>query len=352
MKRILTIRSVPGHVVALTALASFGGQVLAVLQGWPLWAIALAMLLPWVPVFAFEMVWTYRHYQWLALFYVLVVTQGGHFIEHVVQMTQIHVLGLKGLDARGAFGALDIEWVHFTWNTWVIIAVLLLLYRFRANPWLWLTAIIAGWHEIEHIFIMSVYLATATAGTPGFLSKGGLIGGGLPLVRPDLHFFYNLIETTPLVIAFVYQLKRTYDEWLKRTFPHLSERVLTETTNLPRMMRFAAGQVIVRQGDAPDRFYIITKGEVGVTRRDQSGQEVELATLAAGQYFGEIGLLSQTPRTASIRAKTTVELLTLDREAFRNLVQTSAATAEALTEVARLRLSKVSEQGADSPIAF
>lgn len=259
MKRILTIRSVPGQVVALTALASFGGQVLAVLQGWPLWAIALAMLLPWVPVFAFEMVWTYRHYHWLALFYVLVVTQGGHFIEHVAQMTQIHVLGLRGLDARGVFGALDIEWVHFTWNTWVIIAALLLLYRFRANPWLWLTAIIAAWHEIEHIFIMSVYLATAKAGTPGLLSKGGLIGGGFPLVRPDLHFFYNLIETTPLVIAFVYQLKRTYDEWLKRTFPHLSERVLTETTNLLRMMRFAAGQVIVRQGDAPDRFYIITK---------------------------------------------------------------------------------------------
>lgn len=184
MKRILTVRSVPGHVVALTALASFGGQVLAVLQGWPLWAIALAMLLPWVPIFAFEMVWTYRHYQWLALFYVLVVTQGGHFIEHVVQMTQIHVLGLKGLDARGVFGALDIEWVHFTWNTWVIIAVLLLLYRFRANPWLWLTAIIAGWHEIEHILIMSVYLATAKAGTPGFLSKGGLIGAGSPWCVP------------------------------------------------------------------------------------------------------------------------------------------------------------------------
>ena len=57
---------------------------------------------------------------------------------------------------------------------------------------------------IEHISIMFTYLATGVPGTPGLLSKGGLIGGGLPLTRPDLHFLYNLIETVPLTIAFVY----------------------------------------------------------------------------------------------------------------------------------------------------
>lgn len=51
---------------------------------------------------------------------------------------------------------------------------------------------------------MFTYLATGVPGTPGLLSKGGLIGGGLPLTRPDLHFLYNLIETVPLTIAFVY----------------------------------------------------------------------------------------------------------------------------------------------------
>ena len=343
VRRLLAIRSVPAHIVVLTALASYGGQLLAVLQGWPLWAIAVASLLPWFPLFAFEMVWTYRHYHWLALFYVLVITQGGHVIEHVVQMIQIHILGLKGLEARGVFGALDIEWVHFIWNTWVGVAVLLLLYRFRKNPWLWLTAVIAGWHEIEHIFIMSVYLTTVKAGTPGLLAKGGLIAGGLPLVRPDLHFLYNLIETTPLVIGFVYQLRRSYDAWLKRAFPHLTEQVLAETTNHLRTLRFAAGQTILRQGDVSDRFYIITKGKAVVTRRNQSGQEVEVGMLGAGQYFGEIGLLSQTPRTASIRAKTAVELLALDRETFRKLVETSEATAEDLSRVARLRLGQVSK---------
>jgi hypothetical protein len=54
---------------------------------------------------------------------VLVVTQTGHVFEHVAQMVQIHVLGLTGGSARGVFGALDIEWVHFIFNTWVIVLI-------------------------------------------------------------------------------------------------------------------------------------------------------------------------------------------------------------------------------------
>jgi hypothetical protein len=56
--------------------------------------------------------------------------------------------------------------------------------------------------------MMAAYLTTGVIGSPGFLSKGGLIGGGLPLVRPDLHFIYNVIETVPLVGAFIVQWRR------------------------------------------------------------------------------------------------------------------------------------------------
>lgn len=343
IRRLLAIRSVPPHIVVLTALASYAGLGLGILQNWPLWAIGLATLLPWVPLFTSEVVWTYRHYHWLALFYVLVITQGGHFLEHVCQMIQIHALGLTGVNAQGIFGTLNIEWVHFIWNTWVIIAVLALLRCFTGNPWLWGTAVVAGWHEIEHVFILSVYLATGKSGTPGLLSKGGLIGGGLPLTRPDLHFLYNLIETVPLTVAFVYQLKRVYDEWLKKAFPHLSEEILLATTRKLRTQRFTVGETILRKGEVPESFYIITKGEVVVTDEDQAGRAVELATLSPGEYFGEIGQLSHVPRTASARAKTAVELLVLDREAFRKMVESSDVTAEELAGVVgrRLRTSRV-----------
>ena len=139
---------------------------------------------------------------WLALFYVLTATQGGHLLEHVAQMVQIHALGLRGPDAHGIVGVLDLELVHLTWNTWVMGAVLALLWRYRSNRWLWVTALFATWHELEHVAIMSVYLSSGVVGSPGLLATGGAIGGGLLVSRPDLHFVYNLAETTPLVLAF------------------------------------------------------------------------------------------------------------------------------------------------------
>lgn len=205
-RRLLAFAQVPTRSLVLTALVSCAVIALAVFISWPIWAVAAAAIVPWLTIFQRETAWIYRHYRWLALYYVLVVTQVGHFGEHICQMVQIHLLHRTGPAARGVIGVLDVEWVHFIWNTWVLIAVLALLIPYARNGWLWVTVLLAGWHGIEHAYIMSVYLSTGVAGTPGLLSNGGRIGGGLPLTRPDLHFFYNLIETIPLVIGFVYQL--------------------------------------------------------------------------------------------------------------------------------------------------
>ena len=118
----------------------------------------------------------YLQYGWLALFYLLVVGQRGHFVEHVAQLIQIHAFGFQGAAARGIFGTLDIEWVHFVWNTWVLLillVLLVLLIRFRANRWLWLTRLQSGWHEVEHVAIFQVYLTTGLSGTPGLFVAGG-----------------------------------------------------------------------------------------------------------------------------------------------------------------------------------
>ena len=97
--------------LGLTLVVSLGGLSFSLLQGWPLWAVGAATVLAWLPMFAMDVARVMRAYQWLALFYVLVVTQAGHFLEHVAQMIQIHVLSLTGPDARGIFGTFDIEWV-------------------------------------------------------------------------------------------------------------------------------------------------------------------------------------------------------------------------------------------------
>ena len=56
--------------------------------------------------------------------------------------------------------------------------------------------------------MIATYLQTGIAGTPGLLSSGGLLFGGLPIARPDLHFLYNLVETIPLLAAWLVELRR------------------------------------------------------------------------------------------------------------------------------------------------
>lgn len=323
IERLLTTQSAPPHVLVLTAFTSYLAIAVGLAAGWPAWAVVGAASAPWLLVFSVELAWTYRHFHWLALFYVLVATQGGHFVEHVVQMVQIHVLDRTGPDARGVFGNLDIEWVHFGWNTWVLIAVVALLVHYRRNPWLWVTLVFATWHEIEHVFILAEYLSTDAAGTPGLLSRGGAIGGGLWLNRPDLHFVYNLVETVPLFVAFGWTLRRTYDQWLARALPHAGSEVLVDTTSRARPQRFAAGEVIVDQGDVADRFFVLVRGQAVVVTQAPDGQEVTVGRLSPGDFFGETGLLADraSARTATVRAATPVEVLTLDRSAFRHLVE-------------------------------
>jgi hypothetical protein len=199
---------IPLRTLALTTLVSYIALALATLQGWPLWAVTLAALTPWAPLFALATQRTARLDAWLALFLVLAVSQTGHLFEHAAQMVQIHVLGLTGKQASGVFGALNIEWVHLIWNAWVLLAVVALLAHYRHNGWLRLAVLLAAWHMIEHVYIMSVFMRTGTAGTPGLLADGGAIVGGLPLNRPDLHFLYNLAETAPLLIAFFVEARR------------------------------------------------------------------------------------------------------------------------------------------------
>jgi MFS family permease len=81
-----------------------------------------------------------------------------------------------------------------------------------------------------------------------------------------------------------------------------------------------AGEPVVRQGDPADRFYIIESGSFTVTQAGPSGEPVVLRQLGPDAVFGELGLLNQTPRTATVTASTDGLLLALDRDDFLALV--------------------------------
>ena len=86
------------------------------------------------------------------------------------------------------------------------------------------------------------------------------------------------------------------------------------------LRKMSAGEQIIRQGEAADNFYVIADGRVEVTQTGDDGQSRLLRQMAAGEFFGEIGLLSRVPRTANVTAVTDGTLISLPGKAFLELV--------------------------------
>jgi len=113
-----------------------------------------------------------------------------------------------------------------------------------------------------------------------------------------------------------------------RALPILSGLDAALLAELPQFFgteHYAAGRDVIQQGDPGDRFYIIARGRVSVTKADAAGSPVEIATLTDGDHFGEIALLRDEPRNATVRALTTSVLLSLSRTHFLRLIDRSPA---------------------------
>jgi CRP-like cAMP-binding protein len=97
--------------------------------------------------------------------------------------------------------------------------------------------------------------------------------------------------------------------------------------------------VIVEEGTAGDQFFLIGTGEAVVTR---GGREV--ATVGPGQYFGELSLLDEAPRNATVTARTRMTLVTLSRREFSAVLDSWPTVAHKLLEQMARRLRQADEQ--------
>lgn len=111
--------------------------------------------------------------------------------------------------------------------------------------------------------------------------------------------------------------------------------------------QYHPGETIIHQGEMADRFYIITKGAVEICLMHPDGQEIVVDRLGEGQYFGEIGMVRDSNRTATVRAapETNVEVATLDREDFQQLVATSESTKAEFERVTDERVQEIESLG-------
>lgn len=94
-------------------------------------------------------------------------------------------------------------------------------------------------------------------------------------------------------------------------------------------VRLAAGEVVIRQGDPGDYFYVLKSGTCRITRRlSQAGklQEVPLAELGPGDVFGEDALIGNAPRNATVTMASDGALMRLGQEDFEDLLQDPVIT--------------------------
>jgi CRP-like cAMP-binding protein len=101
----------------------------------------------------------------------------------------------------------------------------------------------------------------------------------------------------------------------------LTNDQLGELVNYGEFLPFAAGHKIVNQGERADAMFLLVNGTVAAYAKGKDGNESPLRTIEAGGHFGEIGLLEDGIRTASVRAETNCRVFRLRRDSFRVILQ-------------------------------
>jgi ATP-binding cassette subfamily B protein len=100
---------------------------------------------------------------------------------------------------------------------------------------------------------------------------------------------------------------------------------------------FEFGTVIVREGDEADAFYVLAAGSARVVKQGEHGEEVPLNVLRRGDSFGEMALLADTVRVATVRASSPVQALRLGKSVFRALTRSHPQVREAFQALANAR---------------
>jgi uncharacterized protein YhbP (UPF0306 family) len=169
-----------------------------------------------------------------------------------------------------------------------------------------------------------------------FPSLAGSLGGNLSffsIATAEIQFIDNTAADTGAPVGF-------HRDLVYSVFRDLPEQEVATLEAQLRTVQIDSGDVVVRQGAPADKFFIIVDGEVEVLR-DDDGESRRLATLQRGQFFGEIAILRDTPRMATVKAITPTTLFAMEREVFRSLVAQSMGTTDDFDTLIRQRLDEI-----------
>jgi len=131
-------------------------------------------------------------------------------------------------------------------------------------------------------------------------------------------------------------------------FSDMSKNAFIQLMEQMEMKSVLPGEVIIREGDVDDAMFIISSGKVKVTKTAESGEEIVLAHLGDGTFVGEMALLSESPRTASVIAEEETRLFVVSRDVLDQVVKNFPSVKHTLMRFYRQRL--LSNLMATSPI--
>jgi len=178
-----------------------------------------------------------------------------------------------------------------------------------------------------------------------------LFGQKFPSLSPGSTMSISFFRITPTELQFIdntassaagasasgtfgaeFHRDRSYSVVTNLPLQHV-EKVITSLQRL----EVAAGETIVRQGAPADKLFVVVDGTAEVTR-DEGGRETQIASLGPGDLFGEVAIMRDHPRSATVRAKTDATLLALERDGFKDLIAQSMEITPDFDEVVRARL--------------
>jgi CRP/FNR family cyclic AMP-dependent transcriptional regulator len=121
-------------------------------------------------------------------------------------------------------------------------------------------------------------------------------------------------------------------------FSGLDESELERLSKVAMRRRAARGEQVVRAGEDAETLIVMLTGRAKVTNFDEEGREIILAWLSPGEFFGEMGLIDGSPRSANVVAVEPCELLVLGKHEFQRCMQDNFQVVQKLMQILVRRL--------------
>jgi CRP/FNR family cyclic AMP-dependent transcriptional regulator len=124
-------------------------------------------------------------------------------------------------------------------------------------------------------------------------------------------------------------------------FEGLSRKELAQLARVSEDVEVEPGEVLCKEGEIGHEFFVIVEGNVKITRKGRS-----VASRGSGDFVGEIALLEEIPRTATVKAETPVRLFVLTRKDFRHLLDENPSVERKVMRALARRLAEASKDPA------